>query len=206
VIEDDERVRKQLVEILGRFPDCECVASYGSAEEALAHLADIHPEVVLMDINLPKMSGIQCATELKQLLPWVQIIMVTIYEDSECIFKAIKAGANGYLIKSGPPERLVEAIREIVSGGSPMSSQIARKVLNYFRAKPASVGEEEKSLSPREEQVLDLLASGYRYKEIGAELNLSPETIRIYIKTACKKLHARSRIEAVLKHRERQQK
>jgi DNA-binding NarL/FixJ family response regulator len=212
VVEDDERLRKQLLEILGRFSHLECVGSYGSAEDALAHLPQKHPDVVLMDINLPKMSGIQCVADLKKVLPWVQIIIVTIYEDSECIFDAIKAGANGYLIKSSPPEKLVEAIGDIVSGGSPMSSQIARKVLGYFRMdKPALTGEEqeeeeEKSLAPREEQVLDLLASGYRYKEIATSLNLSTETIRTYIKNACKKLHVKSRIEAALKYRERQKK
>jgi DNA-binding NarL/FixJ family response regulator len=201
VVEDDKRLRKQLLEILGRFSDVECVGNYDSAEEALAHLPGKHPEVVLMDINLPKMSGIQCVSELKKVLPLVQIIIVTIYEDSECIFDAIRAGANGYLIKSGPPERLIEAIREIASGGSPMSSQIARKVVGYFRmVGPPPVGDEEKALAPREEQVLKLLASGYRYKEIGAMLDLSVETVRTYVKNACAKLHVRSRIEAVAKH------
>lgn len=207
VVEDDQRLRKQLLEIVGRFSDFECVGNYGSAEEALAHLPQEHPDVVLMDINLPKMSGIQCVAELKKLLPWVQIIVVTIYEDSECIFDAIKAGANGYLIKSGPPENLIDAIRDIVSGGSPMSSQIARKVLGYFRmGKPDLAGEEERSLAPREEQVLNLLAAGYRYKEIATKLELSAETIRTYTKNACKKLHVKSRIEAALKYRERQKK
>lgn len=207
VVEDDERLRKQLLEILSRFSDFECVGNYSSAEDALAHLPQRHPDVVLMDINLPRMSGIQCVAELKKLLPWVQIIVVTIYEDSECIFDAIKAGANGYLIKSGPPENLIEAIRDIVSGGSPMSSQIARKVLGYFRmVKPDSPGEDERSLAPREEQVLNLLAAGYRYKEIATELELSTETVRTYVKNACKKLHVKSRIEAALKYRERQKK
>jgi DNA-binding NarL/FixJ family response regulator len=140
-------------------------------------------------------------------MPWVQIIIVTIYEDSECIFNAIKAGANGYLIKSGSPEGLIESIRDIASGGSPMSGQIARKVLGYFRmAGPAPVGEEEKALSPREEQVLNLMASGCQYKEIGTKLDLSVETIRSYVKNTCKKLHVQSRIEAVAKHCGRQMK
>ncbi|HEX7470123.1 MAG TPA: response regulator transcription factor [Verrucomicrobiae bacterium] len=153
---------------------------------------------VLMDIKLPRMSGIQCVSELKRLVPSIQVIMVTVYEDSERIFKALKAGASGYLLKSGPPEQLIEAIRDVFAGGAPLSSHIARKVVQHFHLiGPAS--EEANNLSPREQQVLALLASGYLYKEIGDRLNISPETVRTYVKNICLKMHVRSRIEAVAK-------
>jgi DNA-binding NarL/FixJ family response regulator len=199
VVEDNQRLRRQLLQILSKFEDIECVGDYSSGEEALEQIPRKNPEVVLMDIKLPKMSGIQCVNELKKTMPWLQIIILTVYEDSESIFDAIKAGANGYLIKSGPPARLIEGIRDIASGGSPMSGHIARKVVGYFRTVGPSAGK-AKTLAPREEQVLTLLASGYHYKEIGAKLDLSVETVRSYVKNACAKLHVRSRIEAVVKY------
>jgi DNA-binding NarL/FixJ family response regulator len=153
-----------------------------------------------MDIKLPRMSGIQCVSELKKTLPALQVIMVTVYEDSERIFKALKAGASGYLVKSGPPEQLIEAIRDVFSGGAPMSGHIARKVVQHFHLLgPAP--EEANNLSPREQQVLSLLASGYLYKEIGDRLNIGVETVRTYVKNICQKMHVRSRIEAVARHR-----
>jgi DNA-binding NarL/FixJ family response regulator len=199
VVEDNQRLRRQLLQILSKFEDIECVGNYASGEEALEHIPHKNPEVVLMDIKLPKMSGIECVHELKKMMPGLQIIIVTVYEDTELIFDAIKAGANGYLIKSGSPERLIEGIRDIASGGSPMSGHIARKVMGYFRTLEPSAGK-AKPLAPREEQVLTLLASGYLYKEIGAKLDLSVETVRTYVKNACQKLHVRSRIEAVAKY------
>jgi DNA-binding NarL/FixJ family response regulator len=200
VVEDNPRLRKQLLEILENIKDIECVGSFGSAEEALDEIPRIKPDVVLMDIKLPRMSGIQCVAQLKKLLPALQVIMVTVYEDSERIFKALKAGASGYLVKSGPPEQLIEAIRDVFSGGAPMSSHIARKVVQHFHLLgPAA--EESNNLSPREQQVLSLLASGYRYKEIGARLNIGVETVRTYVKGICLKMHVSSRIEAVAKSR-----
>jgi DNA-binding NarL/FixJ family response regulator len=200
VVEDDHRLRKQLLLILENIPDIECVGDYVSAEEALEHIPVKKPDVVLMDIKLPKMSGIQCVAELKKVLPTIQVIMVTVYEDSERIFKALKAGASGYLVKSGPPEQLIQAIRDVFSGGSPMSSHIARKVVEHFHLLGPSP-ENSSNLSPREQQVLDLVASGYLYKEIGAELNIGVETVRTYVKNVCQKMHVRGRIEAVAKHR-----
>ena len=200
VVEDDPRLRKQLLQILENINDIQCVAVCNSAEEALEELPAKSPDVVLMDIKLPKMSGIQCVAELKKLLPEVQVIMVTIYEDSERIFKALKAGASGYLVKSGPPEQLIDAIRDVFAGGAPMSGHIARKVVQHFHLiGPAPV--ESDNLSPREQQVLSLLASGYLYKEIGDQLNIGVETVRTYVKNICQKMHVRSRIEAVAKHR-----
>src|ERR1700739_1479188 len=156
LVEDDPRLREQLLQILDSVGDIECVASCSSAEEALEIIPRKAPSVVLMDIKLPGMSGIQCVAELKRVMPEVQIIMVTIYEDSESIFKALKAGASGYLVKSGPPEPLIEAVRDVFKGGSSMSSHIARKVVQHFHLLgPTQV--EENNLSPREQQVLSLL-------------------------------------------------
>jgi len=200
VVEDNPRLRKQLLEILENIKDIECVGSFGTAEEALAMIPGVKPDVVLMDIKLPRMSGIQCVAHLKKLMPTLQVIMVTVYEDSESIFKALKAGASGYLVKSGPPEQLIEAIRDVFSGGAPMSSHIARKVVQHFHLLGPAV-EESNNLSPREQQVLSLLASGYRYKEIGARLNIGVETVRTYVKGICQKMHVSSRIEAVAKSR-----
>lgn len=200
VVEDDHRLREKLLQILQNINDIECIASCSSAEEAIKVIPEAAPSVVLMDIKLPGMSGIQCVSELKRLMPQLQIIMVTIYEDSESIFKALKAGASGYLVKSGPPDQLIQAIRDVFSGGSPMSSHIARKVVQHFHAiGPAT--EEANNLSPREHQVLSLLASGYIYKEIGDKLNIGAETVRTYVKSICHKMHVRSRLEAVAKHR-----
>src|SRR3569833_102295 len=192
VVEDNPRLRGQLLQILENLSDIECVGAYATGEEAVEGIPSKRPDVVLMDIKLPCISGIQCVAELKKVLPKVQIIMVTIYEDSEKIFKALKAGACGYLVKSADPDELVEAIRDVFMGGSPMSSHIARKVVQHFhQLGPAA------DLSPREEQVLGLLSSGYVYKEIGDQLGIGMETVRSHVKNICQKMHVRSRIEAV---------
>ncbi len=199
VVEDDSRLRGQLLQILQDLEDIHCLGACASAEEALEIVPRKKPDVVLMDIQLPKMSGIQCVYELKKVLPALQVIMVTVYEDSERIFKALKSGASGYLVKSGPPEQLIAAIRDVFSGGAPMSGHIARKVVQHFHSLgPAP--EEANNLSPREQQVISLLASGYLYKEIGSRLNIGVETVRTYVKSICQKMHVRSRIEAVVKH------
>jgi DNA-binding NarL/FixJ family response regulator len=151
-----------------------------------------------MDIKLPGMSGIDCVTRLKAIMPQVQIIMVTVYEDSESLFRALKAGANGYLVKSSPPKQLLEAVRDVYAGGSPMSSHIARKVVQHFHLLGPSTAEAE-NLSPREQQVLALLASGFIYKEIGDKLKIGVETVRTHVKSICQKMHVRNRLEAVAK-------
>lgn len=200
IVEDDRALRQQFLEILATASDIRCIGAFASAEEALKAIPGKMPDVVLMDIKLPGMSGIECVAKLKRALPSLQIIMVTIFEDSERIFRALKAGASGYLVKSRPPEQLLEAIRDVHSGGSPMSSHIARKVVQHFHLLALSPKEAE-NLSPREEQVLDLLASGFIYKEIGDKLNISVETVRTYVKNICNKMHVRNRLEAVARHR-----
>ena len=200
LVEDDARLRKQLFQILEDIDDIECVIVCASAEEALEKIPSKNPDVVLMDIKLPRMSGIQCVAELKRILPEVQVIMVTVYEDSDRIFKALKAGASGYLVKSGPPEQLIAAIRDVFAGGAPMSGHIARKVVQHFHLIGPAPSEAD-NLSPREKQVLDLLAMGFIYKEIGGKLDIGTETVRTYVKNICQKMHVRGRVEAVAKRR-----
>ena len=200
VVEDNPGLRAQLLQILEAVPDIKCLGAYVSGEEALPVILEKKPAVVLMDIKLPGMSGIQCVAQIKRAAPEIQIIMVTVYEDSERIFRALKAGASGYLVKSGPPEQLIAAIRDAYTGGAPMSSHIARKVVQHFHILGPSVQEAE-NLSPREREVLDLLALGFIYKEIGSQLNIGAETVRTYVKNICQKMHVRSRLEAVAKHR-----
>ena len=199
IVEDDKGLRQQLIKLLRTTPDVQCVGAFASAEEALPQIGKKAPDIILMDINLPAMSGIECLTIIKKFAPSVQIIIVTVYEDSERIFQALKAGANGYLIKSSPPEQLLEAIRGAYTGGAPMSGPIALKVMQHFHKMGPSTREAE-NLSPRERQVFDLLAMGFSYKEIGTKLNIGSETVRTYVKKVCQKLHVRSRIEAVAKH------
>jgi DNA-binding NarL/FixJ family response regulator len=199
IVEDDKGLREQLVQILESAPDIKCLGAFMSAEQALPQILAKNPDVVLMDIKLPGMSGIQCVAEIKKVVPAMQVIMVTVYEDSERIFRALKAGANGYLVKSSPPEQLLAAIRDVYKGGAPMSSHIASKVVKHFHLIGHSPREAE-NLSPREREVLELLASGFIYKEIGDKLNIGTETVRTYVKNICQKMHVRGRVEAVAKH------
>src|SRR5882724_3822530 len=198
IVEDNQGLREQLLQILETVPDLKCLGAFVSGEEALPKILEKKPDVVLMDIKLPGMSGIQCVTLIKKAAPEIQIIMVTVYEDSERIFRALKAGASGYLVKSSPPEQLIEAIRDAYKGGAPMSTHIARKVVQHFHLLGPSVQESD-NLSPREREVLDLLAMGFIYKEIGGKLNIGAETVRTYVKNICQKMHVRGRVEAVAK-------
>jgi DNA-binding NarL/FixJ family response regulator len=200
IVEDDRGLREQLVQILDTASDVRCLGAFPSAEDALPQILAKKPDVVLMDIKLPGMSGIQCVAEIKKVQPAMQVVMVTVYEDSERIFRALKAGANGYLVKSSPPQQLLAAIRDVSTGGAPMSSHIASKVVRHFHLIGVSPTESE-NLSPREREVLDLLASGFIYKEIGDKLNIGVETVRTYVKNICQKMHVRSRLEAVAKHK-----
>ena len=200
IVEDDKGLREQLMLVLKSAADVTCVAAYGSAEEALKSVPEVQPDVVFMDINLPGMSGIECVARLKETMPEVQFIIVTVYEDSERIFRALRSGASGYLVKSGPPEKLLEAIHDVTRGGSPMSTHIARKVVEHFSmVGPAAEGEEP--LSPREREVLELLAGGYIYKEIADQLSIATETVRTYVKHICQKMHVKNKTEAVAKRK-----
>jgi len=199
VVEDDRQLREQLLELLGTAPDIQCVGAFASGEEALKEIPALKPSVVLMDIQLPRMSGIRCVAELKKIFPELRVIMVTVYEDSDRIFKALKAGANGYLLKSSHALQILEAVRDAHGGGAPMSSHIASKVVEHFHA-IGPLPEEDTNLTPREEQVMSLLSSGFIYKEIADKMNIKVTTVRYFVQNVCQKLHVRNRLEAVAKY------
>ena len=198
IVEDQLELRKNLMEWLGQAPGLKCVGSYSSGEEALKHLPKLYPEVVLMDINLPGMSGIQCVSRLKQFLPETDVLMLTTYDHADMIFDAIRAGATGYLLKNQPREELVQALQQVRAGGSPMSLKIARKVITHFQA-PKSQVDELAQLTNREQEILRLLTKGYLYKEIADHLGVSLGTIQTHIASVYEKLHVHSRTEAAMK-------
>jgi DNA-binding NarL/FixJ family response regulator len=200
IVEDNKTIRESLVEFVHTDPECQCVCACATAEEALKIIPRHQTEIVLMDIQLPDVSGIECTAQLKQLLPSVQIIMVTVYEDTERIFKALRAGACGYLLKRCTPEELVSALREVRQGGAPMSREIARKVIASFR-EPLTAAEEVEDLSPRELEILELLVQGFSNKEIASRVGVSDGTVRWHLRHVYHKLHVRSRTEAALKFR-----
>ncbi len=199
IVDDNQKLRDSITTFLGGAPGFRCVSAYGSAAAALKHLPDDKPDVVLMDINMSGMDGIECVAQLKARMPELQIVMFTVYEDTDRIFKALAAGANGYLLKRAAPVKLLEAIRDVNAGGSAMSSSIARKVVASFQ-KAAPALKTEAHLSPREQGVLDCLAKGMTYKAIADQLGISIETIRTHLKRVYQKLHVQSRTEAVAKY------
>jgi DNA-binding NarL/FixJ family response regulator len=205
IVEDDAPARAIFAEWIGRADGFRCVGQHGSVEHALVNLPAEKPSVVLMDINLPGLSGIEGVRRLKPLLPGTQFVMVTVYEDADHIFDALTAGASGYLLKQTPRSELLESLRDVHAGGSPMTSNIARKVVQAFQQNEsgvASLGAENsasENLSPREREVLELLARGYLYKEIMDALKLSRSTVNTYIRRIYEKLHVRSRSQAVAK-------
>jgi len=199
IVDDDAEMRRILMDWLRPAAGFRCLRDYGSAEEALPDLPELKPAVALMDINMPGLSGIECVRRLKPLLPDTQFVMLTVYEDADHIFQALVAGANGYLLKQTPREELFAAIRDVHRGGSPMTSNIARKVVQHFQQlqeQPARTPATE-DLSTREHEVLDLLAHGYLYKEIAEKLNLSIPTINTYIRRIYEKLQVNSRSQAI---------
>lgn len=195
IVEDGTVIRQGLERLLNRSTEFCCTGCYASAEEAIEGIALRMPDVVLMDINLPGMNGVECVRQLKPRHPDLQIVMLTIYDNLEQVFEALTAGATGYLLKQTPPEALLEALRDVAHGGSPMSSQIARKVVQSFHAGTPS-GEVDK-LSDRERDVLDFLAKGFLLKEIAEQLGLGYDTVRTYVRRIYEKLHVHSRAQAV---------
>ena len=196
IVEDNEQLRGTLARVIGRAAGFKCLSQYADAEAALAGLPKEPPDVVLMDINLPGMSGVECVRRLKQLTPQIHIVMLTAYEDTENIFNSLAAGASGYLLKRTKSAELLEAIQDVVKGGSPMTAHIARKVVQSFQKSGASAKATE-NLSPREQEVLDCLAQGFLYKEIAEKLGISYETVHTYIRRIYEKLQVRTRTEAV---------
>jgi DNA-binding NarL/FixJ family response regulator len=197
IVEDDAGIRRSLEWLVKSSDEFSCVSACASAEEALRVLPKTAPEVVLMDINLPNRSGIECTARLKELLPSVQVVIITVYDDAEKVFNALRAGASGYILKRAAPERILQAIREVHAGGVPMSSEVARKVLGAFR-EPAPAPAEEQNLSRREREVLDLLAHGCSNKDIADKLSISIETVTWHLRHIYGKLHVRSRTQAAL--------
>jgi DNA-binding NarL/FixJ family response regulator len=197
IVEDDAGVRQSLEWLLKSSTEFSLSSSCGSAEEAWRILPKTVPEIVLMDINLPNHSGIECTARLKELLPSIQVVMITVYDETEKVFNALRAGASGYILKRASPERILQAIREVHAGGVPMSSEIARKVLSAFREPAAAT--EAQNLSRREQEVLELLAHGCSNKEIAEKLCISTETVAWHLRHIYSKLHVRSRTQAALR-------
>ena len=199
LVEDKPEVRDNWSRLINSFDGFSCVRVCGSAEDALRVIPSAHPDVVLMDIFLPRMSGIECTSRLKELMPKLRIIILTAVEDDELVFMALQAGADGYLLKRTKPEDLRAALVDVLGGGAPMTSEIARRVVESFRRapKPRTPGVQ---LSAREEEVLILLSKGYSNKEIAEQLSLSVETIGSHLKHIYEKLHVRSRTEAVARY------
>ena len=200
IVEDDPQVRGSLAKLIDGAPGFRCVSRHPSAEEALKEIPRILPGVVLMDINLPGLNGVECVRRLKPQLPGTQIIMLTVYQNTEHIFNALAAGATGYMLKQTPPAELLTAIKEVHAGGSPMSSHIARKIVQSFQQPAPAPVAGAASLSPREAEVLDLLAKGFLYKEIADSMKVTYATVHTHIRHIYEKLHVRSRTEAVAKH------
>jgi DNA-binding NarL/FixJ family response regulator len=199
IVEDDAPAREILSEWISGTKEFQCASLHGTAESALAKLPAEKPGVVLMDINLPGMSGIECVRRLKPLLPETQFVMLTVYEDADHIFNALQAGASGYLLKQTPRDELLTALKDVHAGGSPMTSNIARKVVQSFHP-GGPEADESANLSPREREVLELLARGYLYKEISDNLGIGVPTVNTYIRRIYEKLHVRSRGQAVAKY------
>jgi DNA-binding NarL/FixJ family response regulator len=211
IVEDSQEVREGLAWLFRNSTGFDCAGAYDTGEEALQKIPRLKPDVVLMDIGLPGISGIDCISRLRKLCPATQISMLSVFEDEDRIFRSLTAGATGYLLKTTPPAGILEAVNDLHAGGSPMSSQIARKVLNVFfrrdgKHKPVPFLDEKpvpseslNQLCPREQQILALLAKGYRYKEVADELNITIHTVRTFIRRMYEKLQVHSRTEALLK-------
>ena len=200
IVEDNRIIRESLMEFVQADPECRCVCACATAAEALKVVPQHKPDIVLMDIQLPDISGIECTAQLKQLMPALHILMVTVYEDTDRIFTALRAGACGYLLMRCAPEELLAAIHEVRQGGAPMSREIARKVIASFQ-EPVTTAAEVEELSPREREILELLADGFPNKAIADRLGLTDGTVRWHLRHVYNKLHVRSRTEAALKFR-----
>jgi DNA-binding NarL/FixJ family response regulator len=198
IVEDDAGTRVSLMKVLQNASGLNCLHAYADGETALAEIPKDVPEVVLMDIRLPGMSGIECVAKLKEKLPELVVLMLTTYEESDLIFESLRAGATGYLLKNMPPAELINAVVQARTGGSPLSMRIARKIVSHFQEikKPASDTEE---LTKREHEILSLLAKGFLYKEIADQLQISINTVRVHIQKVYEKLHVHSRSQAIMR-------
>jgi len=204
IVEDQEPLRNTLARVISRAEGFKCISHFGSAEEAIRDIPKNPPEVVLMDINLPGLNGVECVRQLKEKLPKLLIMMLTVYEDTENIFNALAAGASGYMLKRTPRAELLDAIKEVHRGGSPMTTHIARLVVQSFQKPVQAPDPAIEHLSPREQEVLDCLAQGLIYKEIADKLDISYETVHTYIRRIYEKLQVRTRTEAVARFLKRE--
>jgi len=198
IVEDSRSLRETLATIFNEAPGMQCVSAHGTGEDAVGKIPLANPDVALVDIHLPGISGIECVAKLKAQLPKLQVLMLTRYEQSDLIFNSIRAGASGYLLKNTPGAELIQAVEQVHAGGAPMTMQIARKVMDHFRKIQQPAADVEK-LTPREQEVLALLAKGYLYKQIGDELGISINTLRNRLRAIYEKLHVHSRTEATVK-------
>jgi DNA-binding NarL/FixJ family response regulator len=198
IVDDDEGIRASLAALIRQSSSLKLAGEYPDAERALKEIPRNPPDVVLMDINLPGIKGVDCVRQLKAAVPQVQFLMLTVYEDSDSLFNSLKAGASGYLLKRTASSRLLEAIRDVHAGGSPMTPQLARRVVHYF-LRPEGESPVAR-LTPGEKEFIDQLAHGYAYKEIADRMNISIDTVRSYVRTVYEKLHVHSRTEAVVKY------
>lgn len=199
IVEDNSGVAASLEQAIAASGNCRCVCTCGDGEHALRAIPKHRPDVVVMDIELPGISGIECTARLKRLLPDTQILILTVYTDTQQIFKALEAGASGYLLKRATPDEIAHSILDVKNGGAPMSAEIARKVVQSFR-KPAAASGAIESLSPREAEILAFLAQAYTSKEIASQLGIGYETVCSHLGNIYRKLHVRSRTEAVIKY------
>jgi DNA-binding NarL/FixJ family response regulator len=200
IVEDDAGFRAGLVRLFNETSEFQCISNHASAESALEGLPREKPDVVLMDINLPGRSGIECVRQLKEINPSFLVVMVTVYENTEQVFQALQAGATGYLLKRTPPAELLTAVKEVLEGGAPMNSHIARKVVEAFHTPAPKNSGETVALSAREREVLEMLAKGYLIKEIAEKLDVSFGTVRTYVRRVYEKLHVQSRTQAIVKY------
>ncbi|HVU28307.1 MAG TPA: response regulator transcription factor [Verrucomicrobiae bacterium] len=199
IVDDDEGIRTSLATLIRRASNLKLAGDYPNAEIALKEIPRHPPDVVLMDINMPGMKGVECVRQLKAALPAVQFLMLTVYEDSDSLFNSLKAGASGYLLKRTASARLLEAIHDVHEGGSPMTPQLARRVVQLF-SKQSEAESPVSKLTSGEREFLDQLANGYAYKEIADRMKISIDTVRSYVRTVYEKLHVHSRTEAVVKY------
>ena len=199
IVEDDAVIRSSLSRLVGEAPGFKCVKACATGEDALRSFPEIKPQIVLMDVHLPGMSGIECTRHLKKILPATQVVILTVYEDSDSIFQALKSGASGYLLKRCEPEEVLHALEDAAEGGAPMTSQIARKVVQSFR-ESAEGADLAVNLTSRENEILSLLSRGYANKEIADKLAITVPTVRTHLRHIYEKLHVRSRTEAIVKY------
>lgn len=197
IVEDDEQIREGLSYSIELYPGFHCIGTFSNAEEMLEQVEELDPRIILMDIGLPGMNGIECLSLVKQKLPYILVVMLTIFEDDDRIFDSIVKGADGYLLKKTPVPKIIQSLHDLLGGGAPMSNQIAKRVLETFRKNNPT--EETQVLSQREKEILDQLAKGYTHKQISENLFISPETVRGHLKNIYHKLHVHSKMEAVSK-------